>query len=122
VDHNVLLMKNLLQADSFYVKYSYILSLTYSFSWYPLHVLPIELWEPRCKSSSLPVDRKYQKGQSRDLSIFLVLSRIHINFIFYDTALILCLSFRKIILIHRCLYFELSNKFFKIYMYIYIKH
>ena len=29
-------------------------------------MLPVELWEPIGKSSSLPVDRKYQKGQSRD--------------------------------------------------------
>jgi hypothetical protein len=29
-------------------------------------MLPAELWEPNYKSSSLPVDRKYQKGQSRD--------------------------------------------------------
>jgi hypothetical protein len=29
-------------------------------------MLPVELWEPNCKSSSLPVDRKYQKGKSRD--------------------------------------------------------
>jgi hypothetical protein len=29
-------------------------------------MLPVELWEPSCKASSLPVDRKYQKGQSRD--------------------------------------------------------
>jgi len=36
----------------------------YSFFWYPFHILPVELWEPSCKSSSLPVDRKYQKGQS----------------------------------------------------------
>jgi hypothetical protein len=28
-------------------------------------MLPVELWEPNCKSSSLPV-RKYQKGQSWD--------------------------------------------------------
>jgi hypothetical protein len=29
-------------------------------------MLPVELSKPNCKSSSLPVDRKYQKGQSRD--------------------------------------------------------
>ena len=29
-------------------------------------VLPVELWEYRCKFISLPVDSKYQKGQSRD--------------------------------------------------------
>jgi hypothetical protein len=26
----------------------------------------VELWKPNCKSSSLPVDRKYQKRESRD--------------------------------------------------------
>ena len=25
--------------------------------WYPHHMLLVELWEPSCKSSSLPVDR-----------------------------------------------------------------
>jgi len=25
-------------------------------------MLPVELWEPSCKSSSLPVDRKISKG------------------------------------------------------------
>jgi hypothetical protein len=40
-------------------------------------MLPVELWEPNCKStncksSSLPVDRKYQKGQSRDNYIILL--------------------------------------------------
>ena len=34
--------------------------------WYPCHILHGELWGPNSKSSSLPVDRKYQKGQSRD--------------------------------------------------------
>jgi hypothetical protein len=29
-------------------------------------MLPVELCDPSCKSSSLPVDRKYQKGQSND--------------------------------------------------------
>jgi hypothetical protein len=29
-------------------------------------MLPVELWEPNFKSSSPPVDRKYQKGQSKD--------------------------------------------------------
>ena len=56
-----------------------ILSLTEiynSFFWYHCHMLPAELWEPSCKSSSLPVDPKKkqkktkqnnkQKGQSRD--------------------------------------------------------
>ena len=32
-------------------------------------MLPAELWEHSCKSSSLPVDRKYQKGKSRDIYI-----------------------------------------------------
>ena len=34
--------------------------------------VPVELWEPTCKSSSLPVDRKYQKGQSRDNYIIII--------------------------------------------------
>jgi len=29
-------------------------------------MLHVELWETGCKPSSLLVDRKYQKGQSRD--------------------------------------------------------
>jgi hypothetical protein len=29
-------------------------------------MLPVELWEPRCKFSSLPVDREYQMRQSKD--------------------------------------------------------
>jgi hypothetical protein len=39
-------------------------------------MLPIEVWEPSCISSSLPVDRKYQKGQStsRDNYIILLLN------------------------------------------------
>jgi hypothetical protein len=35
-------------------------------------MLPVEHWEPNCTSSSLPVDRKYQKGQSRDNYIILL--------------------------------------------------
>jgi hypothetical protein len=35
-------------------------------------VLPVELWEPNCKSSSLPVDRKCQTAQSRDNYIVLL--------------------------------------------------
>jgi hypothetical protein len=31
-------------------------------------MVPVELWNAICKFSSLPVDRKYQKGQSRDNS------------------------------------------------------
>jgi len=38
---------------------------------YPYYMLHVELWEPNGKSSSLPVDRKYQKGQSRDNYIIL---------------------------------------------------
>jgi len=49
-------------------------------------MFPVELWEPNCKSSSLPVDRKYQKGQSRDNYITSplaqVLNLMHINFTF----------------------------------------
>ena len=44
----------------------------YSFFWYPCHVLPIELLEPSCTSSSLPLDRKYQTGNSRDNYIILL--------------------------------------------------
>jgi hypothetical protein len=57
-----------------------------SFFWYPCHMLPVELWEPSFKSSSLPVDRKYQKGQSRDNDIILLVNskykRRFINVIF----------------------------------------
>jgi hypothetical protein len=28
-------------------------------------MLPVEPWEPSCKSNSFPADRKYQKGQPR---------------------------------------------------------
>jgi hypothetical protein len=35
---------------------------------------PVELWEPSCKSNLLPVDRKYQKGQSRDNYTILLLN------------------------------------------------
>jgi hypothetical protein len=35
----------------------------YSLFWYPFHMLPDEHWQPNCKSSSLPLDRKYQKGR-----------------------------------------------------------
>jgi hypothetical protein len=32
---------------------------------YLCHMLPIELWKTGCKSSSLFVDRKYEKGNQR---------------------------------------------------------
>ena len=35
-------------------------------------MLPVELWELSFKSSSIPVDRKYQKGQSMDNYIILL--------------------------------------------------
>jgi hypothetical protein len=35
-------------------------------------MLLVELWEPSYKPSSPPVDRKYQKGQSRDNYIILL--------------------------------------------------
>jgi endo-1,4-beta-D-glucanase Y len=38
----------------------------------PFHMLPVELWDSNFKSSSLPVDRKYQKWQSRDNYIILL--------------------------------------------------
>jgi hypothetical protein len=58
--------------------YLYLLHLIDKFSFYividrniaflvPLsHALPVAFWKTSCKSSLLPVDRKYQKGQSRD--------------------------------------------------------
>ena len=36
------------------------------FFWYLFNGLPGELWQPNGKSSSLPVERKYQKRQSMD--------------------------------------------------------
>ena len=39
---------------------------------YPFHMLPVELWEPNCKFSSLPVDIKSQKGQSWDNYIIML--------------------------------------------------
>ena len=41
-------------------------------------VLPVEHWKTSCKYSSLPVDRKYQKGQSRD-NYTIVLYLMHIK-------------------------------------------
>jgi hypothetical protein len=35
-------------------------------------MLAVVLWEPSCKSSSLSVDRKYQKWQSMDNNIILL--------------------------------------------------
>jgi hypothetical protein len=35
-------------------------------------MLSVMLWESSSKSSSLPIDRKYQKGQSRDNYIILL--------------------------------------------------
>jgi hypothetical protein len=46
--------------------------LFYLHSYYPCHMLLIELLGPSCNSSSLPVDRKYQKRQSRDNYIILL--------------------------------------------------
>jgi hypothetical protein len=49
-------------------------------------MLPVELWDSNFKSSSLPVDRKYQKWQSRDNYIILLFNskykRQWINVIF----------------------------------------
>jgi hypothetical protein len=49
-------------------------------------MLPVELREPSCISSSLPVDRYYQKGQLRDDYIILLFNskykRRWINVIF----------------------------------------
>jgi len=44
--------------------------------WHPCHIIPDELWEPSCKSNSLPVDR-ISKGQSRDNYIILLFSSKH---------------------------------------------
>ena len=52
-----------------WINFCYILSLTeiYLFLIPLSHVTcTVELWKPNCKSSSLPVDRKYQKRESRD--------------------------------------------------------
>jgi hypothetical protein len=38
-------------------------------------MLPVELWEHSGKSSSPPVDGKYQKGQSRDNYMILFKSK-----------------------------------------------
>ena len=46
------------------------------------YILPVEVWEPSCISSTLPVDRKYQKGQSRDIFIILLFNSIWIHVIF----------------------------------------
>ena len=43
-----------------------------AFFWHLCHLLPVELWEPNCTSSSFSVGRKYQKAQSRDNYIFLL--------------------------------------------------
>jgi hypothetical protein len=77
-EHSLTYVKNAMTDNSFYpalvlfeqancidsINFYYINSLTeiYSFFWCPFHMLPVELWEPNCTSSSLPVDRKYQKG------------------------------------------------------------
>ena len=49
-------------------------------------LLSVELWEPNYKFSSLPVDRKYQKGQSRHNDIILLVNskykRRFVNVIF----------------------------------------
>ena len=49
-------------------------------------LLSVELWEPNYKFSSLPVDRKYEKGQSTDNYIILLFNskykRQWINVIF----------------------------------------
>ena len=53
-----------------------------SFFWYPFHMLPVELWESNFKSSSLPVDRKCQKGQTNDNYIILlydIIQNINVN-------------------------------------------
>ena len=37
-------------------------------------MLPVELWEHSCCFSLLPVDRKYQMGQSRGTYTYIILS------------------------------------------------
>jgi len=50
-------------------------------------MLPVELWERNSKSSSLPVDRKYQKGKSKHTYIILLFNSkykrqwINVNFL-----------------------------------------
>ena len=51
----------------------------YSFFLYPFHRLDVELWERNFKSSSLSVDMKYQKGQSRDNYIIVLFNSKYIN-------------------------------------------
>jgi hypothetical protein len=41
-------------------------------------MISVELFEPICKYNSLPVDRKYQKGQARDTFIILLFNSIYI--------------------------------------------
>ena len=69
------------------------------FFWYLCHLLPVELWEPNCTSSSLSVGRKYQKAQSRDNYILLLFNskykRQWINVCFFcrmSTISIQCLK------------------------------
>jgi hypothetical protein len=52
-----------------------------AFFWYPFHMLPVELCESTCKSSSFPADRKYQKGKSRDNYIIFknLIQNINVN-------------------------------------------
>ena len=49
-----------------YVFVIYCHWLKYSLFWYHSHMLPVELCDHICVSSSFPVDWKYQKRQSRD--------------------------------------------------------
>ena len=56
-------------------------------------MLPIELWEfsCSCKSSSLSVDRKYQKGQSgdNDIKFYYLIQNINVDLIFLHDKTIL---------------------------------
>ena len=52
-----------------WIYFCYVLSLIKKIA---LSDTPVELSEPNCISSSLPVDRKNQKGQSRDNYIILL--------------------------------------------------
>ena len=84
-------------------------------------MLTVELWETTGKSSSLLVDRKYQKGQSRDNCMILILfsskyQRRWINMIFlWDKYL----EYYCSVLIYKCVglvHINSSNRKLEYYM------
>ena len=89
LEHNIYPALNLFeQANCIdWIHFCYILTLTeiYIFGT-PLRMLHVQLWGPNYKSSSLPLGRKHQKGQSRDTYIILLFNskykRQRINVIF----------------------------------------